>query len=337
MAMRKHGELWWDAVLALFILAAAALACYLGVHDDLARDVIEERAVQAKRTPFVENPPKGEEAKPSEPQRKAVKGKGTTTITGTVTYDGDIGELDKTVNKLNTALLKNIWAATAEKDMCLAGSKEDKSQFQWIVNKENKGVKNVFVWIRPLTDDEYFDVSDLVKKGEGFSKLVKLDQPHCAFLPHAFLLFQRYVDPSDPDRGDHKQPKTGQKFEVVNSAVRAHNTKWEGKAAINGGNVSIAPKGIKPIDDFKASYDGPVLFACSVHPWMRSYAWSLPHPFAAVTDENGKYEIKGVPGGVKVRIVAWHEEARFLEGDGKGAEFEILKDVGARKDFKVKK
>jgi hypothetical protein len=46
--MRKHRELLWGAGLALFVLAAAAaLVRYLGVHDDPARDVIEERAVQA--------------------------------------------------------------------------------------------------------------------------------------------------------------------------------------------------------------------------------------------------------------------------------------------------
>jgi hypothetical protein len=267
---------------------------------------------------------------------KAVKGKGATTISGTVTYDGDMGELDKTVKTLDADLLMKIEDAKPEKDMCLAGTKEDKSQFQWIVNKENKGVKNVFVWVRPVNEADYFDVTDLVKKGEGFDKEVKLDQPHCAFHKHAFTLFYRYVNPSDLDLAETKQPTTGQKFIVVNDAKRPHNTKWEGKGAIRGGNVSIAPGETKPIDDFKASYAGPVEFSCSIHPWMRAYAWSLPHPFIAVTDENGKYTIKGVPGGVKVRIVAWHEAGKFINGDEMGEDFEIP-DSGGKKDFKVKK
>src|SRR5262249_31928047 len=56
VAMSKHRKVLWDGVLGLFILAAAALVCYLGIHDDPARDVIEaedaaaeERAVQAVR------------------------------------------------------------------------------------------------------------------------------------------------------------------------------------------------------------------------------------------------------------------------------------------------
>jgi hypothetical protein len=276
---------------------------------------------------------KGDKPGQGQPQPKAVKGKGTTTITGTATFDDDLAELAREVAQLDARLLKQFKAASAETDMCLAGTEREKTAYQWRVNKKNKGVKNVFVWIRPLNEDDYFDVSGLVKDGKGFSKVVKLDQPHCAFIPHAFLLFQRYVDPSDPE-GDKK--KTGQKFEVVNSAPRAHKTKWEGKATISGGNVSLTPKEVKPIDDFKASYDGPVLFACSIHPWMKAYAWSFDHPFAAVTDENGKYEIKNVPAGVKVRIVAWHEEAGFLTGDGIGEEFEIKKS-GSTKDFKVKK
>jgi hypothetical protein len=54
--MRKHREVLWDAVLGLFVLAAAVvLVRYLGVHDNPERDVIEaeraaeERAVQAMR------------------------------------------------------------------------------------------------------------------------------------------------------------------------------------------------------------------------------------------------------------------------------------------------
>ena len=279
---------------------------------------------------------KGEDPAQCASERKAVKGKGRTTITGTVTFAGDMEELARDIARLDAALLKQFDAAPAEKEMCHAGTDGEKTAYQWRVNKKNKGVKNVFVWIRPLTDDDYFDVSDIVKKGD-FKKEVKLDQPHCAFVPHAFTLFQRYVDPKDPEKSPAKQPKTGQKFVVENSAARPHNTKWEGKGAIKAGNEKISPREQLPIDDFKLSYEGPVVFACSIHPWMRAYAWSFDHPFAAVTDEDGKFVINNVPGGVKVRVVAWHEEAGFLEGGRKGTELEILKDAGARKDFKVRK
>jgi hypothetical protein len=46
--MRRHRELLWGAVLALFVLAGAVvLVRYLGVHDAPAREVFDAEAVQA--------------------------------------------------------------------------------------------------------------------------------------------------------------------------------------------------------------------------------------------------------------------------------------------------
>jgi hypothetical protein len=40
---------------------------------------------------------------------------------------------------------------------------------------------------------------------------------------------------------------------------------------------------------------------------MRAYVGVLQHPFFAVTDQNGRFEIKGVPPGTYT-LVAWHEK-----------------------------
>lgn len=264
--------------------------------------------------------------------KKPVKGTGTGTITGTVTFEGS----EPDIADLNAKLLAEIDKLTAEKKMCLEGGKSETTAFQWRINPKNKGLKNVFVWIKPLKDNEFFDVSDLVKKNEGFNKEVKLDQPHCAFIPHAFVLFQRYVDPKNPDKSLSKQPETGQKFIIANSAPRPHNTKEEGgKNVLKGVNKVIDPGKDEKIEDIMPSYTNGVTFSCSIHPWMRAYAWSFDHPFAAVTDADGKYKIENVPAGVKVRIVAWHEEAKFLNGND-GEELDV-KSSGTTKDFKAKK
>lgn len=45
---------------------------------------------------------------------------------------------------------------------------------------------------------------------------------------------------------------------------------------------------------------------CDAHPWMRAYIYSSRHPYVAITDANGNFEIKGLlPGKYKVRV--WHE------------------------------
>ncbi len=45
---------------------------------------------------------------------------------------------------------------------------------------------------------------------------------------------------------------------------------------------------------------------CDAHPWMRAYVYSSKHPYEAITDEKGNFEIGGLlPGKYKVRF--WHE------------------------------
>jgi len=51
---------------------------------------------------------------------------------------------------------------------------------------------------------------------------------------------------------------------------------------------------------------GPISYKCSIHPWMSGYVRVFEHPYYAVTDDDGKFEIKNAPVG-KFRIVFWHE------------------------------
>jgi hypothetical protein len=51
---------------------------------------------------------------------------------------------------------------------------------------------------------------------------------------------------------------------------------------------------------------GLINVKCDAHPWMRSYIYSSRHPYVAITDANGNFEIKDLlPGKYKVRV--WHE------------------------------
>ena len=46
---------------------------------------------------------------------------------------------------------------------------------------------------------------------------------------------------------------------------------------------------------------------CDVHPWMQAYAAVMSHPFFAVTGEDGKFDIRGLPAG-EYQVEAWHEK-----------------------------
>jgi hypothetical protein len=49
-----------------------------------------------------------------------------------------------------------------------------------------------------------------------------------------------------------------------------------------------------------------VRLICDVHPWMEAWIGVLEHPYYAVTDAAGKFEIKGLPPGTYT-VEAWHE------------------------------
>ena len=58
---------------------------------------------------------------------------------------------------------------------------------------------------------------------------------------------------------------------------------------------------------------------------MNGYVRIFDHPYYAVTDEDGKFEIKNAPVG-QFRIVYWHENG--LRGGAKGRFGEPIKIAG---------
>lgn len=51
---------------------------------------------------------------------------------------------------------------------------------------------------------------------------------------------------------------------------------------------------------------GVVKVTCDVHPWMKAYTVVTEHPYHAVTDALGEYEIRDIPPGT-YRLKLWHE------------------------------
>ena len=164
--------------------------------------------------------------------------------------------------------------------------------------------------------------------------MLELRQPYGAFRPHASVLFPQYRNQ------ENKVEKTGQTLAVHNDTDNApggkpggivHNTKWPFE------NITTAPGDRKANIELTSSKK-PVVFQCSIHPWMHAYVWVFDHPYFAVTDENGEFEIKNVPAG-GVRVVAWHEGAagNYLNSSGPNGERIELRIGGTTKDFTAKK
>lgn len=154
----------------------------------------------------------------------------------------------------------------------------------WVVNPKNKGIRWTFVWLAPATGAAlavHPSLKDLKDKE------VVMDQPLCMFIPHSIAI------------------REGQVLHAKNTSQIAHNYKWTGNPFTNpGGNVLIPSGGQHTIDNLKTDRL-PVIIQCNIHPWMKAWVRVFNHPYFAVTDENGNFEIKDAPTG-NCNLIVWH-------------------------------
>jgi hypothetical protein len=151
---------------------------------------------------------------------------------------------------------------------------------------------------------------------EPKDKTVTIDQPCCTFVPHMLAMRQ------------------GQELVAKNSAAVAHNVHWTGHPLYNpGGNVIVPPQGQHVIKDLKVQ-KLPMTIACDIHPWMQAYVGIFDHPYFAVTDEKGNFEIKLAPVG-KCRLMIWHE-ANGYRGGAAGRNGEEITIEGVTTDLGIR-
>src|SRR5262249_30310549 len=154
---------------------------------------------------------------------KAVEAKATGTIKGKVTYKGK--------EKPNEPIPFGMEPFVKDADHCKKGQGQELLKQDLIVST-NGDLANVVVWLR-APDGHFFNVPEDQRKR---TDTVAIDQPHCAFIPHALVLFPSYYD-----AGAKKQERTGQKFVVKNSAPIPHNTNWTQTKINSGDNKLLSP------------------------------------------------------------------------------------------------
>ena len=175
-----------------------------------------------------------------------------------------------------------------DQDHCLA--KGAITGEKYVVNK-NGGVRWVVVWIAE-DNNGVADHKAMLPIHPSLAaikeKQVTVDQPCCKFEPHVIVM------------------RKGQDFVGKNSSPIAHAMQILGQNGV-GQNLALVPGGSLSIDAAKwKPYYYPSEISCGIHPWMKAKLFVLPHPYFAVSDEDGKFEIKNVPAG-KLRILMWHD------------------------------
>ena len=70
----------------------------------------------------------------------------------------------------------------------------------------------------------------------------------------------------------------------------------------------------------------PFPVTCGFHPWMKGWVLPRNNGYFAVTDANGKFEIKDLPTGDQLTFVVWHEFTSGRDGGGYLKKFTVNND-----------
>ncbi len=100
--------------------------------------------------------------------------------------------------------------------------------------------------------------------------------------------------------------RVGQPVVILNSDPLVHNVHSEAQQnAAATFNEIMATAGTRLVKTF-ARPEVAVHLKCDIHPWMSAYVGVFAHPYFAITDENGEFQLRNLaPGEYTLR--AWHE------------------------------
>ena len=153
-----------------------------------------------------------------------------------------------------------------------------------LVVGSDSGVANVFIYLqKPPRGTPKPEVTDVP---------VDFDQKNCRFVPHCLVV------------------PVGQTIRILSGDGIAHNTHTYPKRGAQT-NQGVTPNDRDGVLRFayQRAENEPLVVKCDLHTWMT--AWHLPvdHPYVALTDADGNFEIQNLPSGDHMFTV-WHEAAK---------------------------
>lgn len=138
-------------------------------------------------------------------------------------------------------------------------------------------------------------ITDDIARGKRWeSKKAVVDNKECLFDPRVQIgRYQGEVETRNSDPVFH------------NANLARVDSANKGAAADVLVNIALPMQGQTQTKSLKKS--GIVAVRCNVHEWMQAWIYVSKHPYAAVTQADGTYDITGVPPGEYSAII-WHEE-----------------------------
>jgi len=160
-----------------------------------------------------------------------------------------------------------------------------------IVVGENGGLRDVFVMMYTKGKGENAPVHESYDADDGAGKQVSIDNVNCRFVPHAVFV------------------RTGQSVVLKNSDSVGHNCHIT--TFNNEHNVALPAGGDVKIK-FEQTDKFPGQVKCDMHSWMDAVLLVRDNPYVAITDSEGKFEIKNVPAG-EWEFQFWHSKAGYMK------------------------
>ena len=160
-----------------------------------------------------------------------------------------------------------------------------------LVNAKNNGVSFVLVYLEG------------VEQGKAPADKYWLHMVNCQFTEHIFPFVRTQV------------------MAMVNHDPFFHNPHFFNSRNASLLNVPMPEPDVEIDHKFLRTplrnEKGMMRLQCDVHNNMNAYWAGFNHPYFAVTDADGKFEIRGVPPG-KYTVVAWHEGYKVLTKEASG-------------------
>jgi len=194
-----------------------------------------------------------------------------TTLRGRIVFSGELPEAE-------------ALEVTRDEDYCGPFGLKDESL---IVNPENRGLKNVAIWLRTK---KAIPVHPSYK--EAAKNPVILDNHECRFAPRMLTL------------------RTQQTLRATNTDTVPHNLAVYARR--NDPFSEIVPQRQSLEKVFARPESVPIRVDCSIHAWMRAWIVITEHPYAVVTDKNGRFEIAHIPRGTWT-FRFWHERPGYVK------------------------
>jgi hypothetical protein len=172
--------------------------------------------------------------------------------------------------------------------ICDPNSEKTRDLERLVIGPEG-GVANTVVFLRDITRGKAMDLPEQRRF---------LDQKHCRYQPHILLV------------------PVGATLQMKSSDATLHTIHMDGAATYN-----LPFPFPNQIITREMPSVGLVNLKCNGgHTWMNAVMFVVDHPYYAITEESGKFELSDVPPG-EYEIVAWHEGWNVVHQE---ASFDVL-------------